>query len=62
MWSPCLRDQNSTSCLFREKSMATAALKLMLAGFLFWLEGHKLLGGPILKGKCSFHFTFSGVV
>ena len=42
--------------------MATAALKLMLTGFLFWLEGHKLLCGPILKGECSFHFTFSGMV
>ena len=42
--------------------MATAALKVMLAGFLFWLEGHKLLGGPILKGEVSFHFIFSGVV
>ena len=42
--------------------MATAALKLMLAGFLFLLEEHKLLGGPILKGEGSFHFTFSGMV
>ena len=62
MWSPCLSDQNIRSCLCREKSMATAALKVMLAGFLFWLEGHKLLGGPILKGEVSFHFIFSGVV
>jgi hypothetical protein len=42
--------------------MATAALKLMLVGFLFWLEGHTLLGGPNLKREGSFHFTFSGVV
>ena len=42
--------------------MATAALKLMLVGFLFWLEGHMLLGGPNLKREGSFHFTFSGMV
>ena len=62
MWPSCLSDQNSRSCLCREKSMATAALKLMLAGFLFWLEEHKSLGGHILKGEGSFHFTFSGMV
>ena len=62
MWPSCLSDQNSRPCLCWEKSMATAALKLMLVGFLFWLEGHMLLGGPNLKREGSFHFTFSGMV
>ena len=58
MWPSCLSDQNSRPCLCWEKSMATAALKLMLVGFLFWLEGHTLLGGPNLRETVLFILLF----
>ena len=35
MWPSCLSDRNSRSCLCREKSMAPADLKLMLAWVFF---------------------------
>ena len=54
MWPSCLSDQNSRSCLCRERSRATAALRCVSLGFLFsffWSGGQNLLGDLFLKRK-----------
>ena len=58
IWPSCLSDQNSRSCLCREKSVAPAALKVMLAWIFFsfsWSGRQKLVNIPIPKGEVSFH-------
>ena len=60
MWPSCPSDQNSLSCLCREKSMDTAALMLLFPWFFFFhfsSQGHffsKILGrcAEVVENRC----------
>ena len=63
MWACGLSDQHSRSCLCRERSRATAALRCVSLGFLFsffWSGGQNLLGDLFLKRKFLFRNFWAG--
>ena len=68
MWPSCLSDQNSRSCLCREKTMDTAALMLLLPSFFFFFfyfssQGFRIYWVALfLKGHFFSNFWGAGVL